>query len=955
MNERFTAVAKRRTKEGTSLLYRHISGAQVCVVPNRDENKVFSVSFHTPAPDDTGLPHILEHVVLAGSRKYPVKEPFNELLKGSLYTYLNAMTFRGHTTYPIASCNEQDFMNLMDVYLDAVFFPKIYERRESFMQEGWHYDLPNAEAPLQINGIVYNEMQGAYDDPYALLGKFANRALFPRSSLRFCADGDPARIPDLTYEALLAYHRTHYVPANAYLYLYGAADMERCLAVIDGYLSQCAAGGENKRPPAPRRAKAPVFCEGEYDGEGKTEVSASFVIGSARDIVHTRAWEALCYILCDTPASLLRQAVLGAGLGEDLTGELAAEESRAVLHVTVHRAACTAERLREVIRETLGNAVQNGLAPAFTDACLSRLVFDAREGDYGYKPKGLAAHLEMLPRWMNGGSPFSRDDLPEALAGMRRKARDGYFEKLIETDILQNPHCAYVTLRPSPGLGVRQSAALVEALRREKESMTAADAEMLAAETKRLHAYQAKADGKSVLAAIPIVPLAAIRKEAERVDVAEEVVRGVRFLTVPCGRDGIVYMRFMFRADSVPQADLPYLGVLAYVLGQLDTRSRACEALTGVINAKTGGLAASFETLQHMDGGFAPYLTLHGKALLAHTADMGALAAEIVNETQYTDAARLRMLLLELKAEMADEFVTDGHNAARDRAETYFSNAARYADEADGIAFYEWLTGLLNQYDARVEAFCERLRHVAGLVFVRGNAVITAAADAAGQAACRVCAERFAASLPAVHCERVACHFAAYAKGEAFIVPSKVQYNVLAADFRALGFAYSGVLRVLAHILSQGVLLEELRLKGGAYDCGAFFGRFGAMYLYSYCDPGLAETYRVYESLGERVAQFDADGREMHKYILGAVNTLDRPPRPGQKGEMALLRYLAGVSHLFLQAEREAVLSVTAQDIRACAPLLQACAAEPCICTFGAAARIREAAAKFSGIHVLRV
>ena len=951
MNGNFLLRGQRRLAEydGIGRLYQHASGAQVFALANRDENKVFSIAFRTPPTDDSGLPHVVEHTVLAGSRKYPLKEPFNELLKGSLYTYLNAMTYRDHTVYPIASRNARDFMNLAAVYFDAAFCPLL--RAESFWQEGVQYALPRANAPLTLNGVVYSEMQGAYADPRCLVQNRLMQSLFPQSSLRFDAAGDPACIPVLTHEALTAYYARHYKPANSFIFVYGDADMEACFDMIDGYLSGVSTAFVPLEASTQRRLRKPVLTEGTYassDGDkaNRGVLGAAFVLDNVRKAEKVQAWQALAYILFETEASPLKRA-LGA-LGAEVSGGVTASLPRAVLEITVTNTSASATEWQAVIREETARIVREGLDAQLVDACLDRLVFQAREADFGYKPKGLAAHIQMLPCWLNGGNPFAALSPVAALERLRGKVQNGLFEAMLDEGILRNTHSAFTRLSPDTTLDARRDAALREALRQKKIGMTDTEIKTLTAQTKQLARYQSRAESPRALASLPMVALADVRRAAARQEIVEMPCKAadvaVPMLQTRGEGNGVAYAWMRFDASAVAVEDRPYMGVLARVLGKMDTADRPYAALAGEMNAKLGGVAAETEALRRVGGGFTPYLTMFGKALDARTEDLFALAGEIAARTVFADKTRLRTLLSECKAGMEDALVAEGHMFARRRAESQFAASALYEEQTQGIAFYNWLVALLREYDARAEGLCAALCRVAGQVLTRVNLRVAVASDVEGR---RTAAEvkALANGLPCGEAGVRACGAASLGvRAEALIVSSPMQCNVLAADMRAAGYAYDGSLRVLQNVAGQGFLLEALRLKGGAYGCGAVFGRTGLMHLYSFRDPRLLETYDDYAALAAAMARFEASPREMQKCILGTIGEMDRPTRPGKASAAAIRRHMAGITDDMMQMEREAVLAATPADIRRAAEMLADCVRGGNICTIGGQAAIAAAA-----------
>ena len=953
MDERFILQRQKRLPElnGFGRLFRHVSGAQICLIENDDENRVFCVSFVTPPSDDAGLPHILEHTVLAGSKRFPLKEPFNELLKGSLYTYLNATTYREHTIFPIASGNAKDYLNLMEVYLDAVFNPLIAERPESFWQEGVQYTLANARAPLALNGIVYNEMQGADADPRQLLENEIARALYPRAALRFRADGDPARIPMATREALLAYHRTHYTAANSYFYVYGCVDVDKAFACIDAYVSK-AETGPRIVLPAPAKLRKPVFPEAAYTaGAGAGNViGAAYALGDVCRAGEMQIWSALTGLLFDTEAAVLRRTLQDAGFGQRVTGVCNAQERAARFVVCVQSTDATAADLREVMQSAVAGIVQNGLDAAQVEAYFNRAEFTMREKDNGYKPIGLAAHVAMLPGWLHGGDPFAMLSPLAGLQKARRKAENGEMEARLAKGILHNPHSAFVTLRPDASLTARREAALAADLHTRKTAMSESEITRAVAETKQLARYQAKPERKRDLARFPLLSLGDVRREAVCLPVYEGDANGVPMLLAPDG-EGVIYARLLFRTDGIAVTDVPYLGVLSVLLGALDTTRFPSARLATEIAARLGGFTAGVETIRRMDGRFSAYFTLSVKALPAHVEDMFSIATEVAQNTVFTDTKRIRALLAAKKAALADGFVSNGHASALRRAAAGLTPCARYMDEVSGIAFYDWLAALLCDFDSRAEALRAGLRRVFTTLFTRENAIVTGSVQ---NTVFERAARRFANGLqnggdgsgsPGV--------LPLYPESEAFVIPSRVQCNALCADFRARGYAYSGWMHVLQAVVGQGYLMEEIRLKGGAYGYGAAIDRTGLLRLYTDRDPRLAETYAVFTALPQAIARFDADERTLRKYILGAVNELDRPPRPGVRASTAISLHLAGVSAETRQAERDALLDANAENIRGAAGMLEACICGGRRCTFGAAAAIEAERKRFGSVRNL--
>ena len=885
---------------GEGRLYRHASGARVFWLANEDDNRVFSISFRTPPVDDTGLPHVLEHVALAGSQKFRMKEPFNELLKGTLHTYLNAMTYRAHTLYPVASCHPQELLKMTDVYLDAVFHPLFPERPESVWQEAWHWADTESAAPA-ISGVVYNEMLGAHSDPYKIAENVVFRALFPGSPLGFDAEGDPARIPQLTPEAVAAYHARHYCPANSFVYLYGDMDEEAMFIMLDAAFTSVPPGRQVALPMGKTPVK-PVFAREDFAGANDM-LAAGFVLGGTKSARKVQAWQALTDMLF-TESALMHRAL--SPLGEGLSARLLADDGRVVLLVCLSKPRCSAAEFQAAIRSAAENAVAGGLAE-MAENCLRRMAFAAREGDFGYKPRGLAAHVRMLPTWQSGGDLFAALSPLADMSALQRAAKNGLFEELLLDSIVRNGHAAFVTL--SPG---RQPK------RVKWESLVLAKQKRFAQEEKRLFQYQSQPDSKRVLAAIPTLCLSAISRKADCLPVAVSDIGGTTVFTTP-GENGIARARLMFSTNALQAAELPYLHVLAKMM-RLSLEGRV------------GGYTAGFETLRMAEGGFAPYLTITLKTEKKQFADALAMAGEAITALCFDDAAGLHVLLQTCQTVMEKTLVTDALPFATRRAAGVHSPHARYADAAEGVECYRWLTELLADFDACAAGFCAELQRVSAGLFTRGNLRkigLDGGAD--------VALTRFVECFPIGICpqEKPAAVLPLFPQREHIATSARVWCNVFAADMRSTGFDYDGSLLAAAQIATQGWLTEQIRLRGGAYGCGAEFERTGMVRVYSFRDPEIDATYAAFDALAGELTRCNTGAAEMQKHILSAVNELDRPPRPGKRAETALLWRMAGYTDDAFRAERETLLSATAQDIRRAGDMLAALAPVGGRCTFG--------------------
>ncbi len=933
------------------------SGARVLILSNDDENKVFYIGFRTPPKDSTGVPHILEHSVLCGSRKFPVKDPFVELVKGSLNTFLNAMTYSDKTVYPVASCNDTDFQNLMDVYMDAVFYPNIYRKKEIFLQEGWHYDLEEAEGELKYNGVVYNEMKGAFSTPEGVLDRVIESSLFPDSCYAFESGGDPEEIPGLTYEEFLEFHRTYYHPSNSYIYLYGDMDVEEKLLWLDEqYL-----GSFDRRPVDSAVAwqepfAAPVRLEKEYSisqderEEDNTYLSYNRVVGTSRDPRLYLAFSVLEYVLLGAPGAPLKQALLDAGIGKDIMSSYDNGIAQPVFSVIAKNANVQdEERFVQVIGETLARLAKEGLNRRSLLAGLNYYEFRYREADFGAYPKGLMYGLQTLDSWLYDDSlPFLHIDALDTFRFLREQVDTGYYEGLVEKYLLDNPHGSVVVVKPLRGLTGEMDRRTREKLAAYKAGLSREETEALVEQGKRLAAYQESEDRPEDLARIPVLKLSDIPREAERIPASLEEAGGVKVLRTQVETNGIGYVELDFGTEAVPQEYVPYLGLLPAVLGYVDTGRYTYTELFDEINIQTGGIAASLAVYGNVKDykAFRPTLAIRAKALYGQLPQAFDLMREIITSSRLDDRKRMREIIAKAKSSLQMTLMASGHSAAAMRAMSYTSPVARYTDATSGIAFYRLLERLDASFGEEYGKLQRILSEVMGMVFTRDRLLASyTAGEDGGEAERQIGA--LAAVLPEGNLPKASLDFAPERENEGFLTASKVQYVACAGNYRDAGFAYTGALRILKVMLSYDYLWLNLRVKGGAYGCMSSFSRIGDSYLVTYRDPHLSRTRQVFLGTPDYLERYEADEKTMRKYIIGTMGEVDAPLTPSAKGRRVLSMYCNGLTWEDVQREREQILDASAADIRALAPLVRAVVEDGSFCAIGGEEKIQAEAALF--------
>ena len=965
------------------LLVHKKTGARVALLPSDDDNKVFYIGFRTPPKDSTGVAHIIEHSVLCGSRDFPVKDPFIELVKGSLNTFLNAMTYPDKTVYPVASCNDTDFKNLMHVYLDAVFYPNIYKERNIFLQEGWHYEAEDDQSPITVNGVVYNEMKGALSSPDDVLARSIYGALYPDTPYAVESGGDPVFIPDLTYEAFLEFHSRYYHPSNSYIYLYGNMDMEERLLYLDeAYLSAFDRIEIDSEIPAQAPFDKPVEATEHYSVQSEEELAGhsylTWNVSLAPDGQDTElglAFKIIDYMLCDAEGAPVKKALRDKGIGEDVYSLL--ELGIRQPSYTVTSKYTDPERKEEfvkIIEDTLREIADKGLDQRALLASINRFEFKYREANTGYYPKGLVYGLGALDTWLyNDEAPFVNLELGEAFASLRDKMDKGYFEALIRRHFLDNPHKAVVVMTPEAGLTEKMAEELRQKLDIYARSLTEEQRRQIVDDLAALREWQETPNSPEDLMKIPMLTREDLSREIKpfvnklmTADILRSAgkVSKTQVIAHPLNTAGIDYLTYMFDISGLPQKFFPYLGVFKTLLGVLDTENFGYAELDQEINIYTGGIGATISVYtQNGDPSRYRMMTeinckvLHGNLEHAHR-----LVGEILTKTRWKSRERILEVLEEERAAMRADLPASGHSTAAVRASAGFSETAVIMDSINGVNGYHTLDevcGLLEKDGA--DDFMELLEQMAGYIFRADHLMLDCTADEGSLE--EICSGTgiLAGTLPEARTpEEDLADF-----GDAFrVVPVKVkegfttagqvQYVCRAGSFGSKGFEYTGALRVLRVILGYDYLWQNVRVKGGAYGCMSSFSRDGNAYFVSYRDPHLAQTIRTFEEAPDYVRGFEADERAMTKYIIGAVSTLDHPMSPSAYGKYSLAAYMTGFSEENMKRERQQLLDCTQEDIRKLAGYIEAFLSEDALCVVGNAEKLKAEADRFERLEKLQ-
>lgn len=940
------------------------SGARIAILSNNDDNKVFYIGFRTPPEDETGVPHIIEHTTLCGSKKFPVKDPFIELAKGSLNTFLNAMTYPDKTVYPVASCNDQDFKNLMDVYLDAVFNPNITKYEEIFKQEGWHYELTGKDDELKINGVVYNEMKGAYSSPDEVLSSQIYRSLFPDNTYSKDSGGNPEYIPKLTYEAYLDFYHKYYHPSNSYIYLYGDMDVVERLEWLDKeYLSlydyKKVNSEINKQPAFDeiKNVEAQYSITMDDSQENKTYLSYNRVVGDTLDEMLYQAFDVLDYALVSSPGAPVKQALIDAGIGDDVYGSYDAGILQPVFSFVAKNAnASQADEFESIIENTLKEVVKTGINKEALLAGINSSEFKFREADFGQFPKGLLFGLNCLDSWLfDDMKPFIHLECLGTFAKLRKAVDTDYFERLIQEYLLDNTHGSSVTVKPKRGLGNEREEALAKELSDYKASLSDEEIKKLIEDTEHLKKYQEEPSSDEDLRKLPMLTRADMKKNAMPFSNIEDELLDVKVVRHDIESNGIDYISFLFDAGDFAQSELGYLGFFTNALGLVSTEKYSYADLANATNIYTGGISTG--TASHPDikdrNNFVFKFEVKLKVLEKNLDKALELMEQMLLTSDFTDTKRLGELVAQIKARLQANLSSSGHLVAAMRSMSSFSRYALYQDELKGIAFYRSICRIEKELSESPKSVSDKLAAIARKLFARNRMLISFTGNNEAYGNAKPSLEKIITGFDKMSAvgDQAEVHF--NTAKEAFIDASQIQYVAKTGDFICEGYEYTGALRLLRIILSYDYLWINVRVKGGAYGCMNTFLRSGESYFVSYRDPNLSDTLDVYDRIPEYIKNFSPDERDMTKYIIGTFSALDTPMNPEAKGSRSLSAYLEGITYEQIQKERNEILNAQPEDIRRLADLVEAVLKKDSICVIGNENMIKESAGLFENVEKL--
>lgn len=934
-------------------LMEHVkSGARLMYLDNDDDNKVFYICFRTTPDNSKGTPHIMEHSTLCGSRKYPLKEPFVELAKGSLNTFLNAITWPDKTMYPIASRNDVDFHNLMDVYLDAVFYPNCLKNPQILMQEGWHYELENKDAPLTYNGVVYNEMKGALSSPEAIMEDRAMEKLFPDTTYGVESGGDPEVIPTLSFREFTEFHRRFYHPSNSYIYLYGDMDIEKTLDYLDReYLSAFDRRNvdsmvKTQAPFSKRVSLTAPYGIAENEGtEGKAIHALYTAFNDHMSTMDSLAFRILNYVLIDMDGAPLKQAVLDAGLGSDLSGSYGDSYKQPVWIVEATGSEVDKQAaFADVVDSTLRSIALKGIDKNMLEAALNRTEFTARENDYQGRPKGLFYGVRAMDMWLYDRNPMDALRYIDDMNRLRENLKTNYFENLLLRYVIKNPHQVLITMKPEKGLTEKMNRETAEKLASFKSSLSDEQLDKIMASTKALKERQASGETEEALKTIPLLSRKDLKRPVEEEVLEKENVSGVDHFHFQVHTNGITYVNFYFTLGNLKEEDIPYAILLSSLLRSLSTTKHSYTELARLSNAYTGGMSFALNGYGKVNdtSSYLPALTIRAKALTSKTDKLMDLLGEVINHTLFTDTKRLKELILQEKSEWDMSAFSRGHTLVMTRLTSYFSRGGEFAEQS-GLSYYYFLADLVKQFDENKDALEEKLAAISKKIFTRNGLFFETIGEEEEKKA-------VLANLPLVlddmeEGEKAEPHvysFPPESRNEAFLTSGKVQYVAKGGNFKSHGFAYTGALRVMETILRYEYLWKKIRVLGGAYGAFTQFLRDGTAILCSYRDPNLSETIKAYEELPVYLENLTLSDREMTKYVIGTMAADEIQLTPSMKGERAMVHYLSGNTRESRMKIRDEIINCQVEDIRKLAPLVDSVMKDPYICVMGSEDKIQK-------------
>ncbi|MFW5488470.1 MAG: insulinase family protein [Desulfovibrio sp.] len=922
-------------------LYRHVkTGARLLSMVCDDENKVFGISFRTPPKDSTGVAHILEHSVLCGSRKYPVKEPFVELLKGSLQTFLNAFTFPDKTCYPVASANVQDFYNLIDVYFDAVFHPRINEH--VLKQEGWHYETENEDGPLSYKGVVFNEMKGVYSSPDSVLGERSQQVVFPDNTYGLDSGGNPANIPDLTFEQFKAFHTRFYHPANSWIYFWGDDDPEKRLELVDGYLSEFSALEVDSTVHLQPRLNEPRTVHDSFVAEdnAKSMVTINWLLPETVEADANLRLQVLDEILLGMPSSPLRKALIDSGLGEDITGGLECDLRQLFYSAGLKGLdAANVDEVQPLILDELAAIAEKGVDKDMIEAALNSIEFDLREMNTGRFPRGLELMVKSLTTWLYDADPLALLRYEKPLAALKSDLEAGVpvFEDLIREHFLNNPHRVTLILEPDKELLKRREDAEKERLRKVFDNMSDAERREVAEEAAMLDEMQSRPDDPGDLARIPRLGVEDLPRENQTIPARDQAAGPVEALVHDLPAAGIVYADLGFDMRVLPAELLPWVNLFGRALLETGTDTLDFVTLDRRIAAKTGGIdTQAFQSSICESDDVAAWFFVRAKSTRDKVEDMAAILQDVLLHANLGNRDRFRQMVLEEKARAEQQVIPSGHMFVASRLGARFTPAGFASERINGVDNLFFLRDLAKQIDTDWDAVQAKLESIRDLLVNRNRMLLNVTAEDADINSALPVLGDLAAGLPASDSPIQTWTPFVYSTCEGLAIPAQVNYVGKAVNLKANGISLNGSAMVVSRYLRTAYLWERVRVRGGAYGAFTMYDDISGVFrMISYRDPNLQRTLDAYNGAADYLASLDLHADELAKAIVGSTGDMDKYQLPDAKGYTSLARKLTNRTEASLQTMREQIMATTASDFRDFAEACRCLAEKGEVCVLG--------------------
>ena len=943
-------------------LYKHDkTQAKIVFIENEDPHKTFGIAFRTPPNDSTGIAHIIEHSVLCGSRKYPLKDPFVELAKGSLNTYLNAMTYPDKTLYPISSQNDADFHNLMDVYLDAVFFPKIYESKNVLMQEGWRYHIEDEQAPLEYKGVVYNEMKGAFSAPEEVLFRKIKEVLFPDTIYANESGGAPDCITELTYEDFIGFHKKYYHPSNSYIWLYGDVDIEKELDFIDKeYLSHFNYEVINSAIPLQASFKHEVIKQYPYSVTEKKDnqlfLSYNCVVGESTDQELLVAMGILEYLLLDTPAAPLKRALINEGIGEDVYGAFQTHLRQPIFSIVAKNVPeSKKERFYEIIQTTLADTVKKGVPKELLNGALQVKEFALREGDFKGYSKGLLYFINAMKSWLYDSDPALYLKYEETLKALQHHKNTDYFEKLIEKYLIHNEHTAKVELYPEVGLDQVMEQQTLQKLSDIKAGWTAEQLKESVEATQKFNSFQQTPDSEEALHTIPLLKKEDLKKETmyPHYEIKEQGKN--TYIVTPTFTNKIVYLNWYVKLDGIEDKYMPYLGMLVGMLGKLNTKEHSYEDLSTYMDETVGGMEYHIQAINNTreENAYTPVLFVKTKALYEKISEQVKIIREVLTKTLFDDDDRILEIIKEMKSIMEMHLSGEGHRVAQGRLLSHFSSAELFEEKTKGLTFYHFVCEIEKEWMTNKQEVVETLQQAYGYLNNKNKVVVglTLDQELIEEAIPKIQTE--IDSLEAQDIAPLAMKFELTDIQEALVYPGNVNYVAMGYNFKEEGFSYDGSMMMLKSILGMDYLWTNVRVKNGAYGCFGDLRKSGNMFFVSYRDPNVKQTLDIYKGIPQYLSNLNLSERELLQYLIGTISGLDFPYTPSTEGMSAQMHYFVGTTKEELQKSRDELFETDNEKLRSFAPIVKACLDKNEYCVFGNSTSIEETKDLFTRITTI--